>query len=52
MNDWYIDQDGNRWRLCRILSNVLGMVTVELYTGETCRGKSRKGLFGWLVDAI
>ena len=51
MNDWYIDMDGRRWRLCRIVSNVLGMATVELYTGEPAKGRARKGLYGWLVDA-
>jgi hypothetical protein len=50
--NWYIADGGKHWIRCEVLSNLMGTATVRLYTGETCRGKSRKGLFGWLVDAI
>jgi hypothetical protein len=52
MRDWYISDGGSRWQLCRVVSNRLGVATVELYTGEPAKGKARKGLYGWLVDAI
>lgn len=48
--NWYIE--GNHWILCEILSNMFGIATVKLYTGEKRTGKPRKGLYGLLVDAI
>lgn len=46
--NWYIV--GSHWIRCEIVSNVLGIATVELYTGERKTGRARKGLYGLLVE--
>jgi hypothetical protein len=50
MKDWFLIDGGRHWISCQLVSNVFGVATVKLYTGETKTGTARKGLFGWLVD--
>lgn len=52
MNSWYITDGGKRWRLCRVVTNVLGLATVELYDGSRESGKARRAKHGyeWIVE--
>lgn len=49
--NWFIEHNGMHWVRCEILSNVLGMVTVQLYNGERRTGRARRGSYGLLVEA-
>lgn len=49
MNFWI---DGNHWTRCEIVSNAFGVAIVKLYNEtDTRKGRARKGLYGWLVEA-
>ena len=49
MNFWI---DGYHWIRCEVISQAFGTCTVRLYNeAGTRKGRARRGLYGWLVEA-
>ena len=51
MSAWYVCNGGKTWKLCRVVSNVLGRVTVHLYDDTEMTGTLRREKYGTFVDA-